>query len=224
MLNWTQRFDTFCFLDNHQYPTGPDAAECLLAAGIRQQVKAKTGNALEQLQQFIDKRPRWLFGHLSYDLKNEMEELSSSHKDSINFPDLFFFEPEVLIRLNKTEMTIEAEDAEKVYTELSDTSLVSDTLNKNQVYIQNRLTQKEYIDIINRLKQHILRGDCYEINFCQEFYAENAAIDPVAVYKKLSVVSPNPFSALYKVNDQWLICASPERFLKEGEIRFYHNL
>ncbi len=231
VLNWTQRFNTFCFLDNHQYQTEPHTVECLLAAGVKRQLKAAPGNALEQLQRFIadtsrsDGDPRnvgagcqtggWLFGHLSYDLKNEIEELSSSHIDRINFPGLFFFEPEILIRLNKNEMTIEADDAEKVFAELSGTSPVSGTLNKNQVYIESRLTQKEYIDIINRLKQHILRGDCYEINFCQEFFAENAMIDPLAIYKKLSIVSPNPFSALYKVNDQWLICASPERFLKK---------
>src|SRR5204863_7497662 len=84
--------------------------------------------------------------------------------------------------------------------------------------VQSRLLQNEYIETLNRLKHHILRGDCYEINFCQEFFAENSAIDPLAIYKKLSEVSPNPFSALYKIDGLWLICASPERFLKkEGD-------
>ena len=134
VLNWAQRFNTFCFLDNHQYSTEPHTVECLLAAGVKRQLKAEPGNALEQLQRFIadvplsvrDSLPRqgggqtrgWLFGHLSYDLKNEIEELSSSHIDLIDFPDLFFFEPEVLIRLNKNEMKIEADDAGKIYDEI----------------------------------------------------------------------------------------------------------
>ena len=83
------------------------------------------------------------------------------------------------------------------------------------VSIQSRLSLQQYISIINKLKLHILRGDCYEINFCQEFFAENASINPVDVYKKLSAVSPNPFSALYKMNNRWLLCASPERFIKK---------
>ena len=33
--------------------------------------------------------------------------------------------------------------------------------------------------------------------------------------KNLAAISPNPFSALYRVDDKWLICASPERFLKK---------
>jgi para-aminobenzoate synthetase component 1 len=214
VLNWTKRFDTFCFLDNHQYQVAPHAVECMLATGIKRQLKAEPGNALEQLQQFIDEKPGWLFGHLGYDLKNEIESLSSSHPDYIQFPGLFFFEPEIVIRFNEKEMLIEGASPDKVFAEINEVSS-ADSLAMNRVNIKNRVSKKEYIQIVEKLKEHILRGDCYEINFCQEFFAENAEIDPVTVYKKLSLISPNPFSALYKINDQWLICASPERFLKK---------
>ncbi len=231
MLNWTQRFNTFCFLDNHQYQIEPHALECLLAAGVKRYVKADAGNALEQLQGFIADTPRsdrggqtggWLFGHLGYDLKNEMEKLSSSHPDRIQFPGLFFFEPEIVIRFNEKEINIDAADPEKIFREINAVTLPGSPEMKG-VSIQNRVSKKEYIQIVERLKQHILRGDCYEINFCQEFYAENAVINPVSVYKRLSAVSPNPFSALYKMparagtdgDGRWLICASPERFVKK---------
>ena len=71
------------------------------------------------------------------------------------------------------------------------------------------------MSIIRRLQQHILRGDCYEVNFCQEFFAEDVQINPLEAYSRLSEVSPNPFSALYRLRDKWLVCASPERFLKK---------
>jgi para-aminobenzoate synthetase component 1 len=214
VLNWTKRFNTFCFLDNHQYQAEPHTVECLLGAGIKRQIKAEAGNALEQLQQFIDQRPGWFFGHLGYDLKNEIEKLSSSKPDGIQFPGLFFFEPEIIIRFNEKEMNIDASNPEEIFREINAVILPAPGAMK-RVNIQNRVSKKEYIQIIERLKEHILRGDCYEINFCQEFYAENAMIDPLAVYKTLSTVSPNPFSALYKMNDRWLICASPERYLRK---------
>ena len=135
----------------------------------------------------------------------------------IGFADVYFFEPEVIIRLSGNEIIIEAANPEKVFEEVSaeviDSLKLRDT--HNPINIQNHLSQKEYMAVINQLKQHILRGDCYEINFCQEFFAVNADIDPLDIYKKLSIVSPNPFSALYRTNDQWLLCASPERFLKK---------
>jgi para-aminobenzoate synthetase component 1 len=111
-------------------------------------------------------------------------------------------------------MIIEAADPEKIFAEINADNLPAPP-SINKVKIQSLVSKKEYIKIINKLKQHILRGDCYEINFCQEFFAENAEMDPVDVYKKLSHFSPNPFSALYRLNNQWLICASPERFIKK---------
>ena len=65
--------------------------------------------------------------------------------------------------------------------------------------------------------EHIHRGDIYEANFCMEFYAENASVSPIEVYMKLNKISKPPFAAFLKNNDHYLLCASPERYLrKEG--------
>jgi para-aminobenzoate synthetase component I len=213
MLNWANQFSIFCFLDNHSYQIEPHSEECLLAADVRREINCNEGNALQQLQQFINEKPSWLFGHLGYDIKNEIENLNSSHPDGIEFPDLYFFEPEVIVRLNATEMIIEAENASEIFAAINNTETYQPA-SHSKFEIKNRIEKEEYCNIINKLKQHILRGDCYEINFCQEFYAEHAEINPVAVYTKLSALSPNPFSALYKLNDKWLLCASPERYIK----------
>lgn len=215
VLNWAKQFDTFCFLDNHQYQIEPHSLECLMAAGERRRLNANAGNSLDQLQKFIQGKKSWLFGHLGYDLKNEIEILSSTNPDGIQFPDLFFFEPEVVIRLSEKELVIEADDPGAVFKAVANMAEATNNLPPSLVNIRNRLTQPAYVSIIHDLKRHILRGDCYEINFCHEFFAENTAIDPVLVYQKLTVVSPNPFSALYRLKDHWLICASPERFLKK---------
>ncbi len=214
VLNWAQRFNTFCFLDNHQYQLQPHSQECMLAAGVKRSITANAGNALLQLQNFIEENKSWLFGHLGYDLKNEIEDVHSSHTDAIRFPDLFFFEPEFLIRLTEKEIIIEGVRPENIFHEIDNASYSSNTKTISTV-IKSSLSREEYITVIKKLREHILRGDCYEINFCQDFFGENWIVDPLNIYKKLSIVSPNPFSALYRMNDQWLICASPERFLKK---------
>jgi para-aminobenzoate synthetase component 1 len=218
VLNWSQQFSTFCFLDNHQYPGKSHSVECLLAAGEKRRISSDAGSALQQLQSFIDEKKCWLFGHLGYDLKNEIEQLGSANESAMAFPDLFFFEPEVVIRLNKSEMIVEAENPAKIFEQISASSENSKGIYPlSKVETKSRITRDEYVSTIEKLKQHILRGDCYEINFCQEFFAEDVLIEPVSVYKKLSSISPNPFSALYKTDGQWLVCASPERYLnKQG--------
>lgn len=114
-------------------------------------------------------------------------------------------------------MTIEADDPATVFEQIRKTSVMTGDHDSHDLRIQQKTGRDEYLAIIRKLQQHILRGDCYEINFCQEFFAENAVIDPLQVYKNLSEISPNPFSGLYRQGDRWLLCASPERFIrKEG--------
>jgi para-aminobenzoate synthetase component 1 len=228
MLDWANRFNICCFLDNNGYQSGHHKIECLLGAGAVHSISAVAGNALDQLQKFGSQNKDWLFGHLGYDLKNETEQLSSSHPDKINFPDLFFFVPEVIVELTANAMRIGSigVTADSVYKEINSIQLrdikdETETVSKSHqgISIRERYTRDEYLQTIKLLKQHILRGDCYEINFCQEFYAEDITIDPVDIFLKLSRLSPNPFSAFYKLEDKYLICASPERYLKKDGLK-----
>ena len=51
--------------------------------------------------------------------------------------------------------------------------------------------------------EHIQRGDIYEANFCMEFYAENAKIDPLEIYHKLNTISEPPFAVYFKNQDNF---------------------
>lgn len=217
MLNWVNRFNICCFLDNQQYHLPRQSIECLAAAGAAQTLTAQAGNAFPQLQQFYNDHKDWLFGHFSYDLKYETEALASHHTDHIGFPDLCFFVPEVVLHLQDNLLHIGTltGNHQQVFNEIIKTEPVRITAPQQPTPIHNRISRHEYIHIIRQLQQHILHGDCYEINFCQEFFAEQAAIDPLQVYGALSHASPNPFAAYYKTGDTYLLCASPERYLKK---------
>jgi len=218
MLNWANRFNICCLLDNQQYQLPHHSFECLMAVGANRTVEASAGNAFDQLLSFYETDRDWLFGHLSYDLKNELEPMTSTHFDGIGFPDLFFFVPRLIIQLGIREISISAPGNEHdiIYREILSTPVPGFEPGRRQVTVQSRISRDEYIGTIKKLQQHILRGDCYEINFCQEFFAENVSIDPPGVYHSLSTMSPNPFAAFYKLEDKYLLCSSPERYLKKS--------
>lgn len=216
MLNWANRFNIFCLLDNQHYHFDSPAFECLLAVGSKKNITANAGNAFETFRHFYHNHNDWLFGHLGYDLKNETEQLQSGNFDDIGFDDLHFFVPEIVVRLSETEIAVFYEgNAQKIMDDILSASTVVANKTFAAPVVKNRIPKEEYIKTIQQLQQHILRGDCYEINFCQEFYAENATIDPLEIYHRLIQVSPNPFAALYKHTDKYCICASPERYLKK---------
>jgi para-aminobenzoate synthetase component 1 len=217
MLNWVNRFSIFCLLDNRHYDFSKPAFECLLAAGCKTSIEKQAGNAFDGLQDFYAaNKNEWFFGHFGYDLKNETEKLYSNHADGIGFNDLHFFVPEIVIQLNNKEVQIFCEnDAKEIYRQITISATEIEQHVKTAVVIKTKINRENYISIIEKLRQHILRGDCYEINFCQEFFAEEADIDPLYIYNRLIELSPNPFSVFYKFNSRYCLCASPERYLKK---------
>lgn len=215
MLDLARRFSTFCFLDNHQYPAKGKGIECLLAAGTSCVIQSGSGSSLSALEEALQQKTS-LFGHCSYELKNEWEKNPCTLPDDIGFPALYFFEPLWQIRLTTDELVIEKGDPQEIFLALQHIESDPQTTTESvPLKIQSRFSEQEYIATIQKLREHIHRGDCYEINFCQDFFAEKAVIDPFLAYRQLSSISPNPFSALYRQDDHWLICASPERFLKK---------
>lgn len=218
MLNFGKKFGTFCFLDNHEY-NFQKSYDCIAGAGATTQFVGNADGKLsfKKFDNFLSDNTDWIFGHISYDLKNEIEELSSSNFDGIAFPILSFFVPEIVFVISNTELkigTFPSNDRDSIYKKI-----ISDEFSKipaTPVILTSRVSRDEYIDAVKKLKAHILRGDCYEINFCQEFYAPNTVIDPVLIHNNLNAISPNPFSAFYKHADKFLMCASPERFLKKN--------
>lgn len=221
MLNWGNRFNICCFLDNHNYHLSHNTIECVMAAGAVDKVEANAGDALDKLSAFQNGKADWLFGHLSYDLKNEIESLSSSHPDHIQFPDIFFFAPQYVVQLSENALEIGSveNDHHTIFEQINNTTPAHTNSNAALTHIDSRYTKNEYIGVVEDLRQHIRRGDCYEINLCQEFFAEHIHINPLSLYISLSQASPNPFSGFYRIDDRYLACMSPERYLKKESDR-----
>jgi para-aminobenzoate synthetase component I len=215
MLNWANQFNIFCYLDNQHYNFQPHYYECLLAVGLHSYISSDTSE-VSDLDHFLSGQKDWSFGHLSYNLKAGLHGINNNKPDPLGFPHFFFFVPEVVLTINGRELCIEASSPDDVFSQImqQEERVIQPHAPIN---VQQRITKAEYLQTIRKLQQHILRGDCYEINFCQEFYAEEALIDPLSIFQKLITVSPTPFSAFYRLYDKYLICASPERFIaKEG--------
>ncbi|RZA01351.1 MAG: anthranilate synthase component I family protein [Sphingobacteriaceae bacterium] len=209
-LIWAASFNAVCYLDSNGFNDPYSKFDTLIAVGVKNSIVTDTGSAFEALAQFRSNNPGWITGFFGYDLKNEIENLSSSNPDRLQFPDLCFFAPEHLILINGNEVNIVADDADEIFNAIEQQCI--NTGLANNINLQSRLSKEEYITIVNTIKDHITRGDIYVTNFCQEFFA-NATIDPVEVFLHLNEISPNPFGTFFKWEDKYILCASPERFL-----------
>lgn len=215
-LYWASQFDVCCSLDTNHFTDSYSKFDALIAAGVKAEVIGTCGNAFDTLAAFKKQHSQWITGFLGYDLKNELEHLNSANADHLHFPDLYFFVPQHLILIKGDEIEIQSHDAETIYQAIKKIRL-NFTAKPLDVTINPRFSRAEYIHTVKEIKEHISRGDIYVTNFCQEFYAENAVINPLAVFMALNRASPNPFSCFFKYHQQYILCASPERFLtKQG--------
>lgn len=215
LLNWANRFSIFCFLDNNDYASGKHSFDCLLAAGAKRELTLLPGNPFLQLKNFYHQKPGWLFGHLGYDLKNSLEDVVTQQPAFIDFGIGFFFEPEYLIRITGNELQVTGDkDAVTLWEEINNVCPENNPV-ANQFSLHPVFNKQEYLEKIEKIKAHIQRGDCYELNFCQQFIAQHAIINPIETFLKLNTVSPNPFASLYKLQHRYCLTASPERFLKK---------
>lgn len=219
LLGWSQQFREVVFLDSNSYPQEYSSFDCLVAVDAFTSLKTDLHNAFEDLKQYQQTTKDWLFGYLSYDLKNDIEPLKSSNFDGLYFPDLFFFQPKKILILKENQLEIKYlffcdDEVEQDFEEIIHSKNDSfDTLGK--VKVKQRISKELYLEKVTKMLEHIHAGDMYEANFCMEFYAENAVINPLEKFQKLNQISKAPFSVFFKNNKHFLLCASPERYLKK---------
>jgi len=211
-LAWANSFHTLCYLDSNNFTDPYGKFDTLIAMGAKDEITANTGNAFEQLAGFREKNPGYITGFFGYDLKNEVEKISSQNVDGLSFPDLYFFAPEIIISIKGNTVEIVAEHAQEVFMIIERLEL-SRGKSTPSVNLQSRFSQAEYVEAVDSIKAHINRGDIYVTNFCQEFFAENASIQPEVIFGSLNSLSPNPFATYFKWDGNYIIGASPERFL-----------
>ncbi|HFC00123.1 MAG TPA: anthranilate synthase component I family protein, partial [Phaeodactylibacter sp.] len=227
---WASDYDVVCYLDSNEHQSKYSTYEGLLGVGAAQQIMPaeQKGDSFSQIKKLYEAKKDWLFGFLTYDLKNEIEDLSSDNYDGIHLPGFHFFQPKIVIEfltstcsMGRKEVRIhsKAENPVVLFEKINATPMLNKGVFSNKKIqkgdIQMRISKADYLETISKIKTHIQKGDIYEMNFCQEFYVENAEVNPYALFEKFNAVGKAPFAAFYKFKNKYLLCESPERFLKK---------
>lgn len=221
LLHWTQPYREILFLDSNvqfnnrnQYSKFDYLAACEAFTSI----KTDFYNAFDDLQQYQSNIKDWIFGYISYDLKNDVEVLFSKNADHIYFDDLFFFQPKkiFIVKGNSLEMQYLKFCEDEMESDFNEIIAAKPSMHisKDTIKVQQRLDPILYEEIIQKILKEIQKGNIYEANFCMEFYA-NQKINPLEKYINLDKISKAPFAAYFKNHQKFIMCASPERYLQK---------
>lgn len=219
-LQWADAEREVVFLNNNNQQDNFHSFDSALAFDAFTLMQTDSFSAFDDLEEYYQQTKDWLFGYLSYDLKNGIEKLSSNNYDGLGFPDICFFQPKKILLQKQNQITFlymnlcrneVLEDIEIIKNQ----TVSTDSRTENAVQIQQRTPYEKYVKQVESLQSHIRLGNIYEVNYCMEFYAKQANINPLETYHQLNDISTPPFSVYMKISDNYALSASPERFLKK---------
>jgi para-aminobenzoate synthetase component 1 len=225
LLYWSHQFREVVVLDSNIESNENQlykSYDLVVAVEAFTSIQTDYEKAFEDVYQYQSKANDWLFGYLSYDLKNDVEHLKSQNFDGLQFPDLYFFQPKKIFLLKGNSVEIQYlnmcdDEVESDFEEITQSPKAKAKSQELQINIQQRISKENYLKKTEKMLAHIHRGDIYEANFCMEFFAEDANIEPIEIYQKLNQISASPFAVYFKKNQHYLLSASPERYLKKED-------
>ena len=220
VLVWSQQFHEVVWLDSNNYNQKYSSYDAILAVDAVNSIQTDYHHAFNTLKHYQSNCSDWIFGFLTYDLKNDVENLESNNFDGLQFPEMYFFQPKKLFLFKGNTVVFQYlkefdSEIEVDIKEIEQISFKSDKDIEEPIKIKLRIHKDEYFEKVNNILELIHRGDIYEANFCQEFYAEDTEINPLETYFKLNDISKSPFATFFKLNDLYLLSSSPERYLRK---------
>ncbi len=219
LLTWGNSFPDIVWLDSNLDSSENTEFEAVLAVEAFTAIKTDYQDAFDKLKEYQQTTKDWIFGYLSYDLKNDVERLKSSNYDGLQFPDLYFFQPQKLVFLKDNiadfvYLRMVDDEIETDFEEIQNCKFKTEK-SEGRIEIQSRISKQEYLEKVGAMLEHIHRGDIYEANLCQEFFSKNVDLDAFSIYQSLNEISKPPFAAFLRLENINLVSASPERYLRK---------
>ncbi|XFE77183.1 chorismate-binding protein [Algoriphagus halophilus] len=145
-----------------------------------------------------------------------MEKLDSKNLAPFNLPDLCFFTPELSFSFQGNLIKSKTALPNTFWKQVENTTIEE---GNTSCSFKRQTTKEEYIATVKKIQEYIIEGETYEMNYCQSFEGSFEQWDPLTAFFRLQATSPMPFASLFKAKHQWLVSASPERFIKRNHLR-----
>lgn len=227
-LHWALSQSDHVVFFNNNSPSLPDfslpyrAFPNRLAVGVHKTIAfSPDTDPFDTLYGHHQQHPDFLVGYFGYDLKNRIEPLQSRHPNWLDLPEIYFFQPLHVLDFAQNQLTVRSWGNPQqvidgiVASPADQPAGLRSPGNPLRQAVQCRVTPEEYRQTVRQIQQDIIEGTVYELNYCIEFFIEQASLDPLSVYQALTERSPMPFSHFQRIGHQYVLGASPERFLKK---------
>ncbi|ARC53446.1 aminodeoxychorismate synthase component I [Candidatus Riesia pediculischaeffi] len=156
-------------------------------------------------------------GIWSYDLFRSIENFPMNRKRSLNFPDMaigIYFWALIVDHKQKHVFLISYDDPKDRLDWIEKQK--NHSREKNFSIVEkwsSNLSKTQYCRKVERIKDYLISGDCYQVNLSQRFRARYVG-DEWKAFLNLIQVNQSPLSAFIRLRRNCVISLSPERFLR----------
>jgi len=208
---------------NKPNPTTSQEEPLQLIKQLTQQVFGSNPNRLNNDLPFSG----GALGYFSYDLGRQFEHIPNKAEHDIKIPDMAIgiYDQAIIFDKHNHTCWLICDEGKREQTEIwlkknLNTSQELSKANKdkkNNFYLtqkwQSNINKASYKEKFQQVQNHLLLGDCYQINLAQRFSAHYKG-DEFQAYVALRKENKAPFSAFIRLEDSAILSISPERFLK----------
>lgn len=197
------------------------------------------GSVLQKLREMMpiqDKTFPFTFfggaiGFFSYDTAFYNEKIGEVLPDELNMPDvhLYFYDTFIVfdhllqtvsiasVDLFQRDRTVEEMNHSIDIIEEQIKSGLTFQIDKSvSIEFKPTITKEHFIQLVEKAKEHIARGDIFQVVLSQRFEASYGA-DPFALYRKLRTSNPSPYMFYQEFDDYTILGTSPESLVKVND-------
>ena len=176
-------------------------------------------NRLELVDEFLSTcANEWKFIQLNYNLyKSIYSGIKTRHEEdfSFDFNLLSIIIPETIVTIKNTDLLVYGNyNLIESFLEVNNNIPINEILNKSNSIIKN-ISFNDYQIQFEKIQAYLKRGDIYEVNYCIPFQIKTEKLNLIDIYTEQKNKSSAPFACFIKQKNDYLLCASPERFIKK---------
>lgn len=180
-------------------------------------------------------------GYFGYDtirfIESTLKKSYENIEECTTFPDSYFMVPGIILVFDHVKHKIyvinnvlvdKTSDLSQIYKDSKEKinlvisklsaphNLVPLTLSSKEINkkVDSNITKEEWIDIINRAKEHIKAGDIFQIVLSQRFCIEKENLDSFTIYRALRSINPSPYLYYLNFGGFQIVGSSPEILVK----------
>jgi anthranilate synthase component I len=176
-------------------------------------------------------------GYFAYDMVRQFERLPERTKDDLGLPDCVFTFYDRLLAFDHLRhqlhiiaaADVRAESPRKAYDRaLADIAAIEEQLarglraqnlhragngKKKSIPVHASTSREKFVKSVRRAKEYIAAGDIFQVVLSQRLDFKSPA-EPFQIYRALRTVNPSPYMFFLKLDDLYVLGASPEMLVR----------